>query len=74
MFVDFVGDYRDPVAFGDFEDVEEVIGGVDGAARVGGVVDDDRCGVFVDLLLEVSQVDYPVLVGLEMYGFIILDF
>ena len=56
----------DLVPLGDIEDLPQMGRREDGAAGVGGRVDDDGRGVVVDQRLHVGEVDPPVLVGEEV--------
>ncbi len=63
--VDLVADDGQLVARRDVDDVQQVAPRVDGAARVGRVVDDDGGGALVDQRLEVIQVDLPLPLRLQ---------
>ena len=60
VLVDFVGDNREAMAFGNVEDVAKVVLVEDRAARVGRVVDEDGGGALVNQGLHVLEVDLPL--------------
>ena len=66
VLVYLVGDDGYKIATRYFEDVKQMLLAVNGATRVGRVVDDQRRRVPVDLLLELHQVHFPALVWLQI--------
>lgn len=69
VHVDLVCYDRDPELVDHFQDVQQVLLGVDRATRIARVVDHDGCHLLTSctqLLLQVAQINLPLFLWLEM--------
>lgn len=61
ILINLVPNHWNPMSLGHLQKVENVLLREDGATGVRGIVVDDGTGVVVNLRVEVSQVDLPIL-------------
>lgn len=61
MLIDFIGDDRHEMTFGDLKDVQDVLFAKDASTGIRRIRDDNRHCVLVDERCHVIQIDFPIL-------------